>query len=254
MTNDSYIRIRNATLSFPSSVYNALTLKEEVFKILNLGQRTKLLYDVVALKGVDLDIHEGEKVGIIGRNGAGKSTLLKAMAGIYPLVSGTIETSGRIRSLFELSLGFEHEATGRENITYRGLLLGESPKGVKEKQNAIIEFAGLGDFIDYPLKTYSAGMMVRLAFAISTSISGDILLLDEILGAGDAAFQGKARLRMLELIDQAKIIVLVSHDMNSIQAICNRAIYLKDGHVAADGKVDEVIKVYLDSVNQAAPG
>jgi len=248
MTNDSYIRIRNATLSFPSSVYNALTLKEEVFKILNLGQRTKLLYDVVALKGVDLDIHEGEKVGIIGRNGAGKSTLLKAMAGIYPLVSGTIETSGRIRSLFELSLGFEHEATGRENITYRGLLLGESPKGVKEKQNAIIEFAGLGDFIDYPLKTYSAGMMVRLAFAISTSISGDILLLDEILGAGDAAFQGKARLRMLELIDQAKIIVLVSHDMNSIQAICNRAIYLKDGHVAADGKVEDVIKVYLDSV------
>jgi lipopolysaccharide transport system ATP-binding protein len=253
MTNNSYIRIRNATLSFPSSVYNALTLKEEIFKMLHLGQRTKLLYDVVALKGVDLDINEGDKVGIIGRNGAGKSTLLKAMAGIYPLISGTIETSGRIRSLFELSLGFEPDATGRENITYRGLLLGESPKGVKEKEAAIIDFAGLGDFIDYPLKTYSAGMMVRLAFSISTSISGDILLLDEILAAGDATFQGKARARMMNLIDQAKIMVFVSHDMNAIKAMCNRAIYLRDGRVIADGKVDEVIKVYLDSVNQPVP-
>jgi len=253
MTNESYIRIRNATLSFPSSIYNALTLKEEVFKILNLGKRTNLLYDVVALKEVDLDILEGEKVGIIGRNGAGKSTLLKAMAGIYPLQSGSIVTSGRIRSLFELSLGFEHEATGRENITYRGLLLGESPKGIKRIENEIIEFAGLGGFIDYPLKTYSAGMMVRLAFAISTSIGGDILLLDEILAAGDASFQTKARSRMMELIDKAKIIVLVSHDMSAIKTLCNRAIYLRDGRVIADGNVDDVINAYLNSVNQPAP-
>jgi lipopolysaccharide transport system ATP-binding protein len=248
MTNNSYIRIRNATLSFPSSVYNALTLKEEVFKVLNLGQRTKLLYDVLALKDVNLDIHEGEKVGIIGRNGAGKSTLLKAMAGIYPLQSGSIETSGRVRSLFELSLGFEPDATGRENITYRGLLLGETPKGVKEKEDAIIDFAGLGDFIDYPLKTYSAGMMVRLAFGISTSIPGDILLLDEILAAGDASFQGKARARMLHLIDQARIMVFVSHDMTAIKSVCNRVIYLQDGRVVADGSAETVIKTYLDSV------
>jgi len=249
MTNDAHICIRNATLSFPSSIYNALTLKEEVFKVLNLGQRTKLLYDVIALKGVNLDIHEGERVGIIGRNGAGKSTLLKAMAGIYPLQSGTIETTGRIRSLFELNLGFEPDATGRENIIYRGLLLGETPKGVKEKEDAIIDFAGLGKFIDYPLKTYSAGMMVRLAFAISTSVTGDILLLDEILAAGDAAFQAKARARMMELIGLAKIMVFVSHDMGSIKSMCNRAIYLRDGLVIADGPVDDVIQVYLDSVN-----
>jgi lipopolysaccharide transport system ATP-binding protein len=249
MSTNSYIHIRNATLSFPSSVYNALTLKEEVFKILNWGQRTKLLYDVTALRGVELDINEGEKVGIIGRNGAGKSTLLKAMAGIYPLQSGTIETSGRIRSLFELNVGFEPDATGRENITYRGLLLGETPKGVKEKEDTIISFAGLGDFIDYPLKTYSAGMMVRLAFAISTSISGDILLLDEILAAGDAEFQGKARERMAGLMEQAKIIVLVSHEMASIRRICNRAIYLQDGVVIKDGIVEDVIHAYLDSVS-----
>ncbi len=253
MKNAAHIRIRNATLSFPSSIYNALTLKEEVFKLLNWGKRTKLLYDVVALKGVNIDIHDGEKVGIIGRNGAGKSTLLKAIAGIYPLQSGTIEISGKIRSLFELSLGFEPDATGRENIMYRALLLGESPKGVNEKVDAIIEFASLGDFIDYPLKTYSAGMLVRLAFSISTSISGDILLLDEILAAGDATFQVKARARMLEMIDQAKIIVLVSHDMDSVRKICNRAIYLQDGQVVADGDVGEVINVYMESSEKVVP-
>ena len=244
----TFVHIKNATLSFPSSVYNALTLKEEVFKMLNWGKRTKLLYDVDALKNVTLSIHEGEKLGIIGRNGAGKSTLLRAIAGIYPLQSGEIEISGKVRSLFELNVGFQPEATGRENITYRGLLMGETPRTLKEKEEQIINFAGLGDFIDYPLKAYSAGMMVRLAFAISTSISGDILLLDEILGAGDASFQGKARARMTELIDNAKIIVLVSHDMQSIRKICNRAVYLRDGRIVADGAVEDVIQVYRESV------
>ena len=248
MTNGTFVHIKNATLSFPSSVYNALTLKEEVFKMLNWGKRTKLLYDVDALKNVSLNIHEGEKVGIIGRNGAGKSTLLRAIAGIYPLQSGEIEVSGKVRSLFELNVGFQPEATGRENITYRGLLMGETPKSLKEKEDEIINFAGLGDFIDYPLKAYSAGMMVRLAFAISTSISGDILLLDEILAAGDASFQGKARARMTELIDNAKIIILVSHNMQSVKKICNRAIYLRDGRVITDGPVEDVIQVYRESV------
>lgn len=248
MTTETFIRMRNAFLAYPSSLYNALTLKEEVFKLLNLSQRTKLMYDVCALQGVDLDIREGEKVGIIGRNGAGKSTLLKTIARIYPLNSGRLEVSGKVRSLFELNVGFEPDATGRENITYRSLLLGETPKGVKEKEQAIVDFAGLGDFIDYPLKTYSSGMMVRLAFSISTSIGGDILLLDEILGAGDAAFQEKAKKRMQELITQAKIIVLVSHDLNAIRMICNRVIYLQHGKVIADGKTDEVIEQYLYSV------
>ncbi len=253
MKIESSISIKNATLSFPSSIYNGLTLKEEVFKILRLKQRTKLLYDVIALKELNLEIRDGEKVGIIGRNGAGKSTLLKAIAGIYPLQSGSIEVNGRIRSLFELNLGFETEATGRENITYRGLLLGETPSALKEKEQAIIEFADLGDFIDYPLKTYSAGMIVRLAFAISTSISGDILLLDEILAAGDVAFQTKARKRMIELIDRAKIIVLVSHDMNAVQAICNRAIYLRNGRVVSDGNVKDVVNEYLKSFTEDSP-
>jgi lipopolysaccharide transport system ATP-binding protein len=248
MTKSCFIRIQNATLAYPSATYNALSLKEEVFKLLRLRQRTRLLCDVVALKNLSFDIHEGERVGIIGRNGAGKSTLLKAVAGLYPLQSGTIETSGKIRALFELSLGFEFEATGRENIIYRGLLLGETPQSIKAKEPEIVDFAELGDFIDYPIKTYSSGMLVRLAFAISTTISGEILLIDEILGAGDAWFQMKARKRMEDMIDQAKIIVFVSHDMASMRRICNRAIFLQNGQVVADGPSDEVARAYMDSV------
>lgn len=243
-----FIDIKEATLLYPSSPYNALTLKEEIFKRLRLGKPTRLVYDVEALKRVTLSVREGERVGIIGRNGAGKTTLLKAISGTYPLQSGEINTRGKIRALFDLSLGFEFEATGRENITYRGLLLGETPKSIREKENEIIEFAELGDFIDFPIKTYSAGMLVRLAFAISTNTSGEILLLDEILGAGDAAFQIKAQKRMQELIDQARIIMLVSHNMDAVREICNRAICLRDGIVAADGPAHEVVQYYLRSV------
>ena len=253
LTNHCFIKFKNATLAYPSTTYNALTLKEEVFKILRLGQKTKLLYDVLALKNLNLNIQEGERVGIIGANGAGKSTMLKAIAGLYPLQSGKIETAGKIRALFELSLGFEFEATGRENITYRGLLLGETPNGIKEKEADIIAFAELGDFIDYPIKAYSAGMLVRLAFAVSTTIGGDILLLDEILGAGDAAFQNKAQKRMESLINKAKIIVLVSHNMTSVQQICNRGIYMQNGEIVADGKTEHVIKEYLDEVKRGQP-
>jgi lipopolysaccharide transport system ATP-binding protein len=243
-----FVKITNATLSYPSSPYNALTLKEEVFKRLRLRKPTRLVYDVQALKHVNLTIHEGERVGIIGRNGAGKSTLLRAIAGVYPLQTGSIETKGKIRGMFDLSLGFEFEATGRENITYRGLLLGESPKSICEKEQKIIDFAELGDFIDFPIKTYSTGMLVRLAFSISTSVNGDILLLDEVMGAGDAGFQLKARKRMEDMINQAKIIVMVSHDMGSVCRVCNRAVYLKNGVVVADGSAESVTKYYLESI------
>jgi lipopolysaccharide transport system ATP-binding protein len=248
MTDHCYVSINNATLAYPSISYNALTLKEEVFKILKLRKPTKLLCDVIALSDIYLKITEGEKIGIIGRNGSGKSSLLKAIAGLYPLQTGEIKTEGRIRSMFELNLGFEPDATGRENITYRCLLLGESPKSIKRIEEEIIDFSELGDFIDYPIKTYSSGMMIRLAFAISTTISGDIFLLDEILGAGDAPFQIKARNRLHNLISQAKIIVVVSHDMASIRNICNRAIYLRNGQIVQDGNVESVILEYMNAI------
>ena len=208
-----FIKMKDVNLYYPSTTYNASTLKEEIFSRLSGKNKKNALCDVHALKDFNIEINEGDKLGIIGHNGAGKSTLLKTIAGIYPIKSGEIQTSGSIRSLFELSLGFEFEATGRENIMYRGLLLGETPDIIAKKEKEIIEFADLGEFIDYPIKAYSSGMLVRLAFAISTSIEGDIILLDEIIGAGDANFYAKAKRRMTTLMENAKILVLVSHEL-----------------------------------------
>ncbi|MNW42339.1 Teichoic acids export ATP-binding protein TagH [compost metagenome] len=174
--------------------------------------------------------------------------MLKTIAGIYPIKSGTMDIKGEIRSLFDLNLGFDLESTGRENIMYRGLLLGESPRIMREKEQEIIDFADLGEFIDYPIRSYSAGMLVRLAFSISTSVSGEILLLDEVIGAGDASFIEKARTRMLGLMDQAKILVLVSHDLTTIKQICNRVILITQGQVIMDGKPEEVIEYYKSSI------
>ncbi len=242
-----HVKLSDVELYYPSTLYNQKSLKQAVFEIILHKKRQELIHDVHALKGVTFEIHEGEKVGIIGANGAGKSTLLKAIAGLYPINSGGLSTKGKIRSLFDLALGFEVEATGRENIMYRALLLGETPKVIREKTNEIIEFADLGEFIDYPIKAYSAGMIVRLAFAISTMIDGDILLLDEIFGAGDANFMSKAKLRIMNMIENAKILIFVSHDFSAISELCQRVIWLDDGRVRMDGKPEEVIKAYLDN-------
>lgn len=241
-----FIKMKDVNLYYPSTTYNATTLKEEVFSRLRLQKKRESLCDVHALKNFNLELNEGDKLGVIGHNGAGKSTLLKTIAGIYPIESGEIAINGDIRSLFELSLGFEFEATGRENIMYRGLLLGESPKKIKEKEQEIIEFADIGDFIEYPIKSYSSGMLVRLAFAISTSIQGDIILLDEIIGAGDAKFYVKAKERMLNLMNSAKILVLVSHDLTTIQEICNKVILIERGQIIKYGNTEEVIAYYKE--------
>lgn len=248
--NDCYIKMENVNLYYPSMMYNALTLKQEVFSRLKLEKRKEALEDVHALKDFCLTINEGERVGVIGFNGAGKSTLLKALAGLYPLKTGKIETKGEIRSMFELTLGFDMDSTGRENIMYRGLMLGSTPMEVREKEQEIINFAELGDFIDYPIRSYSSGMLVRLAFAISTSVSGEIMLVDEVLSAGDINFQAKARKRMLNIMDNAKILVLVLHDMSTIKSVCNRTILMDKGRIIADGNPDDVVKIYLDSTRK----
>ncbi|MFF2018156.1 ABC transporter ATP-binding protein [Paenibacillus sp. NPDC058177] len=243
-----YIKLENVDLFYPSHIYNATTLKQEVFALLKLQKKKEKLEDVQALKNFSLQVKEGEKLGIIGHNGAGKSTLLKTIAGIYPIKSGERKVKGDIRSLFDLSLGFDLESTGRENIMYRGLLLGETPNTIREKENEIIEFAELGEFIDYPIRSYSSGMLVRLAFAISTSIPGEILLLDEVIAAGDASFYAKAKERMSGLMSQAKILVLVSHDLNTVREVCNRAILIKQGSIIKDGDPEEVIDYYRKSI------
>lgn len=242
---DCYIKVKDVNLYYPSTLYNAMTLKQEVFSRLKLEKRKEHLEDVHALKDFNLEIREGERVGIIGHNGAGKSTLLRALAGVYPIKSGEIEISGEVRSMFDLASGFDLDSTGRDNIMNRGLMLGSTPAEVRAKEQEIIDFSELGEFIDYPIKAYSSGMLVRLAFAISTSVKGEILLVDEVLSAGDANFQKKARARMMDIMDQAKILVLVLHDMNTIQSVCNRVVLLEQGKIIADGDPHEVVQRYL---------
>lgn len=241
-----FIDLKDFKLCYPSAPYNAKSLKEVMFGIIKRKENSKIIKDVQALNNVNLHIDEGERVGVIGSNGSGKSTLLKAIAGIYPPVSGTLCTTGSIRSLFELSLGFDIYGTGRENILYRSYLLGDDPKTVMAKMEDIIEFADLGEFIDYPIKTYSAGMQMRLAFAISTTICADILLLDEAIGAGDATFMVKVKKRVSEMVANSKILVLVSHDFTTVKQICNRTIWIDKGSIVMDGESDEVVKSYLE--------
>ncbi len=239
----NYLKFDNVNLHYSSASYKPSSLKHAMS---NLFSKEKIITtaDVHALRDVSFEIKSGEQVGLIGHNGAGKSTLLKTMAGLYPISSGRIDRKGEVRALFELSLGFESEATGRENIMYRGLLLGYSPKQIREIEEEIIAFADLGEFMDYPIKTYSAGMLVRLAFAISTSVKGEILLLDEVIGAGDAVFMAKARKRIESLIDHAEIMVLASHDFGSLRDFCSRIIVMDHGKLVFDGPVEEGLTEY----------
>ena len=244
MSEKVYIHLKNVDMSYPSSIYNAKTLKQEIFSRLKLEKPKPLVRDVQALKDFTLSVGEGERVGVIGHNGSGKSTLLKTIAGIYPIEQGQIETNGKIHSLFDIALGFDPEATGRDNILYRGLLLGAMPEEIESKMQEIIDFSELGEFIDYPIKAYSSGMSVRLAFSVSTSLTGEILLLDEVLSAGDAAFMKKARARMMNVIKHSKIMVFVTHDLVSMVQVCNRAIMLEHGRILMDGDPQAVVDFY----------
>jgi lipopolysaccharide transport system ATP-binding protein len=241
------IQCSNINLHYSSLAYQETSLKSYIFKLFKLKQK-KALNDVHALKNINLEVRSGERVALIGHNGAGKSTLLKTLAGLYPISSGTFSVEGTIRSLLELSTGFEPEATGRENILYRGLLLGQKPSHMRNIANEIIEFADIGEFIDYPIKVYSAGMLVRLAFAISTAIPGDLLLLDEVIAAGDAAFTIKARERIHNLLNKAEIVIFASHDFSSVRDLCERGIVLNHGVIEFDGKIEEAIQHYLNSI------
>jgi lipopolysaccharide transport system ATP-binding protein len=188
---------------------------------------------VQALDGVSFELHAGDRLGLVGSNGAGKTTLLKVLYGIFKPTAGHLEIDGRVDALFNINLGFRKEATGRRNIELRGLINGWSPRQITSVIDSIIEFSELGEFIDMPFKTYSQGMAARLAFSIATSLEPEILLLDEWIGAGDAAFQSKAKERMEALASRAGIVVLASHDQNLIERVCNRTLRLEHGRVVS---------------------
>lgn len=202
---------------------------------------------VAALQNISLDIKDGDRLGLIGPNGAGKTTLLRLMAGIYHPTRGTMVTEGNISSLFSPGVGMDPEDTGYDNIYTCGLYLGLSNKEIEDLIPDIEEFTELGDYLAIPVRTYSTGMMVRLAFAITTAIHPEILLLDEGLGAGDARFASKAEERVNALIGRASIIVIASHSEGLIRQMCNKAIFLEEGKMIASGPVDEVMERYLES-------
>lgn len=239
------IQIKDCVLQYPIGTFDRGSIKSAIMSVFGKRQKPPVSQFVNALRGINLDIQQGERVALIGHNGSGKSTLLRAMAGVYPLVSGSVRVSGRIGTLLELGVGFESEATGRENIYYRGMAMGYSRRSLARLEREIVEFCGLGDFMDLPVRTYSAGMYVRLAFAISTQFSPEVLLVDEVFGAGDATFQARARDRMMNIVSNAGIFVIATHDVNLVQNICTRVIWLEAGRIVSDGPVDSVIPEYL---------
>jgi ABC-type polysaccharide/polyol phosphate transport system ATPase subunit len=243
----AYIQLKGATLDLPIYDVQGRSLKKQV---LRMGRRNTIaegsdgVIVVRALDNVDLRLESGDRIGLIGRNGAGKSTLLRTMAGIYSPTHGTVESDGKIVPLLDISLGMDDNSTGIQNIRLRGLLLGMSDAEIKEKAESIVQFCELGDYLDLPLRTYSSGMRVRLAFAVSTAVDAEILLLDEVMGVGDASFMHKAQERLHNLHNRAEIVVLAMHANSEIRRVCNKALWMEGGRVRVFGPVEEVVSAY----------
>lgn len=199
---------------------------------------------IKALDGVSFDIDEGDRIGIFGENGAGKSTLLRTIAGIYEPVRGKLETEGRVLTLFNLTLGMNQDATGLENIWLRGRMLGLTNQQIKDSVADIAEFTELGEYLHMPMRMYSTGMLLRLAFAISTATNPEILILDEIIGAGDAAFLAKADARLKGFLARTAIMVIASHSTSILQQWCNKGMLLERGQLVAYGRLEDVISLY----------
>lgn len=243
----THIKLNDVTLDLPIYDVHSRSLKREVMR---MGRRSSIAEDnhgvvvVRALNNVNLQIEEGDRIGLIGHNGAGKSTLLRVLAGIYPPTKGVVDRAGTAVPLLDISLGMDDNSTGYQNIRLRGLLLGMSDAEIRSKTDEIIEFADIGDYIDLPVRTYSSGMRMRLAFAVSTAIDADILLLDEVIGVGDAAFQEKANVRLGHLRSRAEIVVVAMHSNVFIRQNCNKAVWMENGQVRAFGPTEGVVSAY----------
>jgi ABC-type polysaccharide/polyol phosphate transport system ATPase subunit len=199
---------------------------------------------VKALRDVSFELSSGDRLAIIGHNGAGKSTLLRVLAGIYPPTSGSLTVKGRVVSTLNISVGLELEATGYENIVMRGILFGLSRAEIESRVPEIADFTELGDYLNMPVRVYSSGMMMRLAFGVLTSLSVDILLMDEVIGTGDLEFIKKAQQRLSDFMDRAQILVLASHNDDIVKRLCNKAIMLSKGQMLAFGPVEQILAIY----------
>ncbi|SEP68498.1 ABC transporter ATP-binding protein [Basfia succiniciproducens] len=238
------IKVTNATVRFNKSNINYNGLKEYFIKML---KRELMFQEFLALKDVNLEVKKGEAWGLIGNNGSGKSTLLKLICGILKPYKGTVEVHGKIAPLIELGAGFDRELTARENIYLNGALLGHKKAFMQEHFDEIIEFAELQDFVDVPIKNFSSGMSARLGFAVATIVKPEILIVDEVLAVGDRAFQAKCKKRMEEMLSGGTTLLFVSHSIEQVKELCQKAIWLDKGVVKASGNAEDVIPLYINS-------
>ncbi len=241
---NSEIILNNVGLQF-EIYYNKSSSLKELFTDLFVGSNQKKNDTFYALNNINLEIKHGDRLGIIGPNGAGKSSLLKVLCKIYAPTSGVINIKGKVAPLLEIGAGFNPELSGRENIYLNGTILGYNLKKLKEIESDVIKFAEIEKFIDMPVKYYSTGMYMKLAFSIATATQPDILVLDELFAGGDADFIQKAQARMKAMIEDSNIMVFVSHQMDLLLELCNRIIWVDHGNIIADGKPDEIINQYL---------
>ena len=249
MANSTHIQIKNVSIAFRLYHNKSQSVKEWFLE--RLSKKNNLQYtEFLALKNISLDIKHGDRIGIVGHNGAGKSTLLKAICRIYEPTSGQISTTGRIAPLLEIGAGFNPELSGRENIYLNGAILGYPISTLKSIEHEIIEFTNLSEFIDSPVKYYSTGMYMKLAFAIATAVHPEILVLDELFAGGDAEFIEKAKARMMTFVEKSGIMVFVSHQPDLLLQLCNRIIWLDHGQIKADGSPKEIIQQYLDHTKE----
>lgn len=237
------VKVEDVSLKFNIDANRATSLKEFCVRWIkkDLKQREKEFW---ALKNISFEVEKGDVIGIIGHNGAGKSTLLKVVSGIMKPTKGSLQAKGNVVPMLELGSGFDMELTGRENIYLNGAIMGYSKEFLDEKYDEIIQFSELGDFIEAPIRTYSSGMLARLAFSIACIVEPEILIVDEILSVGDADFQEKSRKRMMELMGGGTTVFFVSHNLEQIKEMCNKVLWLEHGEMVEYGEMEEVCKEY----------
>ncbi len=242
------MELEDVSLRFVNYADKQHSIKRAMLDLVLRRDNPAPVNDFWALRNVSFKIERGERIGIVGNNGAGKSTLLRMLARIYPSTSGRISVRGNVAPLIEMGAGFNPELSGADNILLNGALLGFGRREMLAKVDGIHAFTGLRDFADLPLKYYSSGMYMRLAFAIATEIEPDILLVDESLGVGDATFRNKAKARILGLLDKANAVILVSHDMDTLRQLSTRGLWMEKGRLIDDGPIDDVIDRYLEKL------
>lgn len=246
------VEFDNVSFSYPVFNVSSRSLKVAFMERISSGKNGEPgLVKVNALRDVSFSVRDGDKLGLIGRNGSGKSTILRLAAGLAHPSNGKITTEGRVVSLIEIGLGINPELSGADNIELPLRLLGATNDEVQQARRDIPEFTGLGDFIHLPVRTYSAGMRTRLAFALCTALSAEILVMDEWLGTGDAEFVQKAQERLRNLVDKSEILVLASHSPDLVRAVCNKALWLEGGKLMMAGEANEVVDAYLADVADA---